>query len=159
MDPIKGPEEVYRKYLDQFGFDGDGDPDAIALFTFSLVERDRFDWMEHHRAQHNGVSPTLGEIERWYTSKPPSYFEDKYRHALSWYRAFAKNLLEEEINKRVQDSIKEYIGDKLSFLPQLYNNLTGNIIFILFIGLVALFVFADFSPIEWIKLHITKQHS
>ena len=72
MSAVRNPEGVYRKYLDRFGVDGDGDPDAIALFTFALVERDRFDWLEHHRSEHGGIDPSEQAIEQWFESKPES---------------------------------------------------------------------------------------
>jgi hypothetical protein len=110
MTAVRNAEEVYRKYLDRFGYDADGDPHTIALFTFSLVQRDFFDWLEHHRKENRGASPDPIEIEQWYASKPESYFEEKYRLALTWYKSFARALLEDDIEEEQKSAVKEYFG-------------------------------------------------
>src|SRR5580658_893710 len=100
MAAVRGPEEVYNRYIYYFGLDGDGDPNAVALFAFSLVERDKYDWIVHHRSEHNDIPPTSGQIEQWYSMKPDSYFSDRAEKAEWWYKAFARNLLEDEIKSR-----------------------------------------------------------
>jgi hypothetical protein len=159
MTAVKCPEEVYRKYLDRFGFDGDGDPDAIALFTFALVERDRFDWLEHHRSEHGGEEPTLEAVEQWYQSKPESFFDEKYRFALSWYTAFARNLLKAEIVQSNQDAVKSYFNEKLSFWSQIWSGLVGNVLFLIVLGLLSFSILSDFSAISWVKLHFFPRSS
>lgn len=109
MAAVRGPEEVYRKFLDRFGLDEDGDPDALALFTFSLVERDRFDWLEHYRHEAGGGNPTEAQIRQWYADKPESYFEDKCRLAQEWYVSFARALLEDEVKQRIRREIDDSI--------------------------------------------------
>jgi hypothetical protein len=155
MTAVKNPEEVYRKYLDRFGLDGDGDPDALALFTFALVERDKFDWLEHHRCEHGGADPAPHIVEQWYASKPESYFEDKFRQALGWYTSFARVLLKDEIEKSNQDAIRLYVGDKLKFWPQIGTGLVGNILFLCVLGILSAAIFTDFSPIAWVRRHTT----
>lgn len=155
MPAVKGPEEVYKKYIERFGVDGDGDPDAVALFTFALVERDKFDWMEHYRKENGGAGPTDAQVAQWYADKPDSYFEEKYRQALTWYKAFARALLKDEIEEGERQAIARYIGNRLGFLPQLFISTVANVIFMLIVGLIAVFVFTDFSPIEWVKHHFS----
>ncbi len=97
MPAVHGLEEVYRKYLAQFGYDHDGDPHAMALFALVLVERDKFDWLEHHRIEHDGQDPPADAVTQWYCSKPVSYFDEKGRWAFDWYTSFARVLLEPEV--------------------------------------------------------------
>jgi len=153
MTAVKCPEEVYRKYLDRFGFDGDGDPDAVALFTFALVERDRFDWLEHHRSEHDGAEPTVAAIEEWYQSKPETFFDEKFRLALGWYTAFARILLKDEIEKSNQDAVKSYFNNKLSFWSQIWSGLVGNVLFLVVLGLLSMSILSDFSAESWVKQH------
>ena len=153
MVALRDTEEVYRYFIDHFGFDEDGDPNALGLFSFSLVEMDKFDWMEHRRSEYDGVTPSAVEIENWYADKPTSYFEDKCRQAANWYVGSARNLLHDEIETQKHEAIRLYIGDRLKFLPQLYNNLTANFIFLVLIGLITLFVLIDFSPVAWVRHH------
>ncbi|MDR3534315.1 MAG: hypothetical protein P4L90_27605 [Rhodopila sp.] len=153
MVALKGPEQVYRHFIGSFGFDEDGDPYALGLFSFALVEKDKFDWIEHRRCECDGIAPAAAEIEHWYADKPGSYFEDKGRQALDWYSDFARNLLHDEIEAQKQEAIQAYIGDRLKFMPQLYNNLTANFMFLFLIGLITLFVLNDFSPVAWVRHH------
>lgn len=152
--PISNDEEVYRHYLDCFGLDGDGDPNAIALFTYALVEKDKYEWMSHYRNLNNNAMPSAVEIEKWFINKPESYFDEKSKLAMNWYRAFARSLLAEEIEDAKRDAIKEYIGEKLKFWPQLGQSLASNIIFIILLGALAAYVAADFSPIAWMREHV-----
>jgi hypothetical protein len=157
MTAVKTAEEVYKKYLARLGTDSDGDPDAIALFTYALVERDKYDWIEHHRNENDGASPSNEDIEKWFVSKPDTYFDEKYRNALWWYKAFARSLLAEETKESRLDAIRTYVGDKLSFLPQLLISLACNFIFVLLLGAIAVYIFMDFSPIAWVKTHVFHQ--
>lgn len=77
MAALRSPEEVYNCYIEEYGYDGDGDPDAVGLFAYALVEKDRLEWMAHHKEQHNNTPPTGKEIEEWYLSKPSSVLQRK----------------------------------------------------------------------------------
>lgn len=98
-------------------------------------------------------APTAVEIENWYADKPAAYFEDRGHLALEWYSDFARNLFHDEIETQKHEAIRLYIGDRLKFLPQFYNNLTANFIFLVLIGLITLFVLNDFSPVAWVRHH------
>jgi hypothetical protein len=153
MAAVSNPEEVYKKYIDRFGLDADGDPDAIALFSYALVERDRFDWMDHHRREHGDASPSDAEVRLWFESKPESYFDDKYKLALAWYSSFARSLLAPDIEKSNKDAIKEYIGDKMGYPSQIMTGLFVNFLFAIVVALISVFVLTDFSQIAWVKRH------
>jgi len=126
----------------------------VALFTCALVEKDKYDWLEHFRSQHDGKSPTPEQVEEWFASKPTFYYQEKYNYSLNWYKWFARYLLDDEIKEERLRAIKQYIGDKMSFVSQLILGLATNFIFIIILGAVAVYVFSDFSPIAWVKGHI-----
>ena len=58
MAVIKSSEDVFSLFKEKFGVDGDGDMDAVGLFAYSLVEKERFEWMEYCRRIH-GSEPTV----------------------------------------------------------------------------------------------------
>ena len=155
MAALRSPEEVFSRFIDQYGYDDDGDPHALCLFAYALVERDRFDWVQHIKEQNGGSAPTQDDITSWYASKPESYFRDKSQTAISWYWSFARALLADDIEAAKKQAVQEYIGKKLQFLPQLWISLCCNAVFVLLIGAMAMYVFADFSPIAWVREHST----
>ena len=154
MAAVSGPEQVYNRFVSAAGYDEDGDPDAIALFSYALVEKDRYDWIAHHRQENGGAPPSDSDMESWFRSKPDSYFREKQSFALSWYKSFARSLLEDEIEWQRKEAIKEYIGAKLGFLNQLWISLVCNFAFLVLVGAVAAYIFSDFSPIDWVKAHL-----
>ncbi len=154
MAAVNGPEEVYNRFISEAGYDEDGDPDAIALFSYALVEKDKYDWIAHHRKENGEASPSDADVESWFRSKPDSYFKEKQNFALSWYRSFARSLLDDEIEWKKKEAVKEYIGSKLGFLNQLWISLWCNLAFLIVVGAIAAYIFSDFSPIDWVKEHL-----
>ena len=158
MSAIKGPEEVYNRFIEEYGYDGDGDPSAIALFAYALVEKDKYEWMAHHRTENNGSEPTATGVEQWFLSKPQAYFIEKSRIAVNWYTAFARNLLKEDIEQVKLETIRDYVGTKLRFWPQLWSSLVCNFIFIVIVGALAAYMLMDFSPIAWVAARVKEAH-
>jgi hypothetical protein len=154
MAALRDPEAVYSHFIEQFGYDGDGEPNAIALFAFALVEREKFDWLCHYRAENAAADPTPAEMQAWYANKPAPYFKEKGETAIWWYKAVARSLLVDEMEAARKSAVKEYIGDRLKFWPQLWVSLCCNVVFIALLGALAMYVVADFSPIAWVKTHI-----
>lgn len=66
-------DEVLRYYAAKFGEDADGDMHAIGLFAYSLVEKDRVEWVEH-MVKTTGLTPGHDAIESWFKAKLESYF-------------------------------------------------------------------------------------
>ncbi len=81
MAAIKNSEEAFNLFREKFGLDADGDMHAVGLFAYSLVEKDRIDWMEHFRRTHSS-EPTEHQIAEWYSAKPESYFDQVSRFGL-----------------------------------------------------------------------------
>ncbi len=77
-------EEVFRHLRDRYEVDSDGNMNAIALFAYALIEKDRVDWSEH-MASLTGVPPDHGQIEDWFRSKPDSYFSSIEDLADRWF--------------------------------------------------------------------------
>jgi hypothetical protein len=146
---------VLRYYRDRRGLDADGDPDAIALFAFALVENDRLDWVDHYRANHNNVDPSPDQVAEWYRGKPESYFRDKERYAESWYATFARGLLRDEIEAGKQNAIRDALGDLRRFWPGFWTGnlvgLTSNLIFTLVVVMFVAVITTDFSFIAGAK--------
>ena len=47
MVTVKSSEDVFLHYKQKYGLDADGDINAVALFAFSMVENDKFNWLSH----------------------------------------------------------------------------------------------------------------
>src|SRR5882672_9737983 len=154
MAAIRSSEDVFLSFKEKFGLDGDGDMNAVGLFAFSLVEKDRMEWMAHIRETH-GAEPTEHQIAEWYRSKPETYFEEIGKSAFRWFYSFARILLEDEINDIKKLAIKETIGDVGKFWPNFWIGnlvgLTSNLVFTLLIVMFVVFITSDFSFIAWTK--------
>jgi len=95
------------------------------------------------------------QVAEWFRGKPERYFLDKERHAESWYAAFARWLLRDEIEEGKKQAIREALGQLGRFWPSFWQNnlfgVTSNIIFaVLLVALVAV-ITTDFSIIAWAK--------
>ena len=134
MAALNGPEAVYYRFIDTRGYDADGDPEAVALFAFALVERDKFEWISHRRREDDGAGPSDDEVEKWYKDKPERYFQEKERIAIEWYMSFARVLLNEEFERARLSAIQQFFQNKLGFWFQLGVTLACNIIVIFFLG-------------------------
>jgi hypothetical protein len=108
MAALSGPEDVYNKFIASRGYDADGDPEAVALFAFALVEKDKFEWISHRRKENAGNSPSEAEILTWYQDKPDGYFREKEIVAINWYMSFARILLRQEIDQEKFVAIKDF---------------------------------------------------
>jgi hypothetical protein len=154
MAAIKSSEEAFNLFKEKFGLDPDGDMHAVGLFAYSLVEKDRIDWMEHFRTTHSS-EPTEHQIAEWYSAKPESYFDQVSRFAYQWFYSFSRILLQDEIENEKQQAIKDTIGDIGKFWPGFWlGNLTGitsNLVFTLLVILFVVYVTSDFSIIAWTK--------
>ena len=143
----RNAEEVYNRYIAEYGYDGDGDPNAIGLFSYALVERDKYEWISHFRAQNGNSDPTTSDIEHWFLSKPQSYFKEKSERAHLWYTEFSRGLLKDEMDEAKLAAVSHYIGDKLRFWPQVGVAIVANFMFLVIVGAIAAYVLADFSPV------------
>jgi hypothetical protein len=127
---------------------------AIALFVYALIEKDRVDWSEH-MASASGVTPDHGQVENWFRSKPDSYFSSIERQAFEWFYGFAVNLLNEHIEEQKKKAVSEALGNLGKFWPGFWVGnlvgLTSNIAFTLLVVLFVVFVNSDFSFIAWTK--------
>jgi hypothetical protein len=160
-------DSVFEYLRDEYPIDGDGDVDAIALFSYALVELDRIEWRDHYKQSYQ-ADPTPDKVTEWFESKPPSYFEDRQRYALSWFRAFARELLADEIEQNRREAVKNELSNIQSeiqrasrFWPGFWiGNLVGftsNFIFaIVVVGFVAV-INTDFSFASWAK-HLFPPH-
>ena len=155
MNPLSSSDEVLRHYRDSRGLDADGDPDAIALFAFALVENDRIDWVDHYRTNNDDRDPSSDQVAEWYRGKPESYFRDKERYAEEWYAAFARGLLRDEIEAGKQNAVRDALGDLRRFWPGFWSGnlvgLTSNVVFTLLVVMFVAFITTDFSFIAWAK--------
>lgn len=155
MKPLSSSEEVFRYLRDRRGVDADGDTDAIALFTYALVEHDRIDWVDHFRANHTDTDPTPDQVVEWFRGKPERYFLDKEKQAQEWHAGFARWLLRDEIDDDKQTAVHEALGALGRFWPTFWNGnlagITSNILFTLLVVLFVAMITTDFSFIAWAK--------
>ena len=154
MTPFKSSDDVFIYLRDKYGVDGDGDINAIALFTYALIEKDRIDWVEHYTEQQK-KSPIWEEICAWYGEKPRSYVVEKERLAESWYVGFARTYLRDEIEDGKKTAIKGAIGDLGKFWPNFWvGNLVGftsNFVFAVVVVAFVAVIATDFSFVAWAK--------
>src|SRR5712691_5131739 len=148
MAAVRNSEEVFKLFRDQFGVDGDGDMNAVGIFAYGLVEKDRFEWMAHFREVHT-AEPTQHQIDEWFSNKPSTYFEQIGKFAYQWYYSFAQELLKDEIEESKKAAIKDTIGDLGKFWPAFWSGnlvgITSNLAFTLLVILFVVFVTSDFS--------------
>ncbi len=107
-------DECYRHFLKLNGLDGDGDPDLVGLFAFALVERERLDWIDYREKEGTG-EPTTDAIQAWYGQKPPAYFDEKLKQAVTRFDLYARGYLADDIEaaKKVgaQDAVRSLRAD------------------------------------------------
>jgi hypothetical protein len=161
-DALSSSDDVFRHFLKKRGVDADGDMDAIALFAYALVEKDRIDWVDHFKAMHDGTYPSAGHVIEWFRAKPESYLDEKEGLAVNWYTAFSRSLLSDEIEDAKNEAIRETIGNLQRFWPTFWSGnfigITSNIAFaFLLVGFVMV-ITTDFSFIAWAKALIAKLH-
>jgi hypothetical protein len=128
MVRVKSSEDVFLHYKQKYGLDADGDINAVALFAFSMVENDKFNWLAHLRESQGAAN------------KPPVYFEEKGEEANLWLLGFSKILLADEIKAREKQAVKEQLGKIGRPWPAFWiGNLAGLTSNIIFAGIVVLF--------------------
>jgi len=153
LKPLKSADEVFHYLRDRRGFDGDGDMDAVALFTYALVEQDRIDWVAHFQSQHD-AEPTAAQIAEWFLDKPESYFVAKEKRAEEWYAGFARTYLRDEIEATKDEAVRGTVGKLGKFWPNFWRGLAvviiGNAIVILVITFMLVAAHSDFSVTAWI---------
>lgn len=154
MVTVKSSEDVFLHYKQKYGLDADGDINAVALFAFSMVENDKFNWLAHLR-ESQGAAPPPRMVVDWYANKPPVYFEEKGEEANLWLLGFSKILLADEIKAREKQAVKEQLGKIGRPWPAFWignlAGLTSNIIFAGIVVLFAIYVGFDFSFVAWTK--------
>src|SRR5947209_17614879 len=132
MPALKCSEDVFLLFKDKYGLDSDGDIHAVGLFAFSLVEKERMEWLAHVRSD-TGTEPTEAQIADWYKSKPDEYFEEIGKTANRWFYAFSRILLSDEIEDGKREAIKEAVGELGKFWPNFWVGnlvgLTSNLVF------------------------------
>jgi hypothetical protein len=153
LKPLASADEVFHYLRDRRGFDGDGDMDAVALFTYALVEQDRIDWMNHFQSQHD-ATPSAAQVSEWFLGKPESYFLAKEKRAEEWYAGFARTYLRDEIEAAKQTAVQSVVGNLRRFWPNFWRGLTiviaGNAIIILVIILMVAAIHSEFSFTSWV---------
>jgi hypothetical protein len=154
MPAIENSEQVFLLFKEKFGLDGDGDMHAVGLFAFSLVEKERMEWLAHCR-NTSDVEPTERQIAEWYKGKPEEYFEEIGKSAYRWFYAFSRILLADETETIKSNAIKEAVGDVGKFWPNFWAGnlvgLTSNLLFTFLVVMFVLFITSDFSFINWTK--------
>jgi hypothetical protein len=154
MAALKSSEEVFNLFKEKFGLDPDGDMHAVGLFAFSLVEKDRIEWMAHFRKIH-GSEPNEKQIAEWYQAKPDAYFDQIRKFAYQWLYSFSRALLADEIEETKKQAIKDTIGDLGKFWPEFWTGnlvgLTSNLVFTLLVVIFVVYITSDFSFIAWTK--------
>jgi hypothetical protein len=162
VTPVSSSDDAFRHFREKRGVDGDGDMDAIALFSYALVELDRIDWIDHFKNSRDGHAPSAEQTREWFEAKPESYFREKEDRAETWYAGFARWYLRDEIEEGKSEAIRLSIGNLAKFWPSFWSgNLIGITSNIVFTALVVLFVAAittDFSFIAWAKALFTGHH-
>ena len=160
MPALKSSEEVFKLFKEKYGLDADGDMDAVGLFAYSLVEKDRMDWIEHFRDTH-GSEPSEDQIKEWFLNKPAAYFEQIGQTAYRWFYSFARLLLRDEIEESKRLAVKNAVGDLGKFWPGFWTGnligLTSNLAFTLLVVLFVIFITSDFSFIAWTKKLLSAQ--
>ena len=111
MVTVKNSEDAFLHFKQKYGLDADGDINAVALFAFSMVENDKFNWLAHLRESQAAAPPPRMVVD-WYANKPPVYFEEKGEEANLWLLGFSKILLADEIKPREKQAVKEQL-DKI----------------------------------------------
>jgi hypothetical protein len=106
---ISTTDDCYRHFLKLKGLDGDGDPDLVGLFGFSLVERERLEWIDHCKQEGMG-DPTIEAIQAWYGQKPASYFDEKLKQAVTRFDLYARGYLADDIEAAKRAGAQEAVG-------------------------------------------------
>jgi hypothetical protein len=153
LKPLASADEVFHYLRDRRGFDGDGDMDAVALFTYALVEQDRIDWMAHFQSQHH-EAPSAAQVAEWFLSKPESYFTAKEKRAEEWYAGFARTYLRDEIEAAKDAAVQGTVGKLGKFWPNFWRGLSivviGNVVVLAAIIVIVAAVHSDFSFTAWV---------
>jgi hypothetical protein len=161
MAIIDSSEKVLLLFKEKFGLDGDGDMDAVGLFAFSLVEKERMEWMEHIRNVH-GQEPTAQQISQWYQDKPDTYFVEIGKSAYRWFYGFSRALLAEEIDSGKKEAIRDALGDLGKFWHDFWRGnlvgLTSNLFFAFLVVVFVAYIASDFSFVAWAKKFIPLSH-
>lgn len=160
MTVFKSSEEVFKYFREKYGNDADGDVNAIALFAYSLVEKERFEWKRHYRERHN-ADPSVQQIQEWFEDQPIEYFDRKEEEAYIWYSAFARSLLADEIEAACRQAVDKSMRDELRNLGHFWTDfvrgnlcgVTSNFIFALVLLGFVWIITSDFSISGWAKQH------
>src|SRR4051794_17257543 len=102
--PFRSSEAVFRHLKDEHGLDADGDMNAIALFAYALIEKERFEWKDHFRGVE-GRDPTPEDVQHYFAQKPPEYFVKVMDDAYAWFLGFSRSLLAEEIEAEKREAV------------------------------------------------------
>ncbi len=126
MKPLERSNDAFLFLTERRGLDGDGETDAIGLFTYALVERERIEW-ETHRASQGLPPPDSPETRAWFADKPETYFTDKLRRGEEWFADFARAYLKDEIEADRERTVQDAVAGLRTDIASSQSAITGHI--------------------------------